>query len=220
MRRESEESVCFVTHSKGIKAIGAAFLEFHVDQTLWVNFCQYLYSQHLIVFSNSCTVAGVRDAGAETPQWPWAEHRPGVTDMEHGRSVVYDEWLKANDTHESKSSDTENEDTDATVSDDNTADSEDAPPPRINVLDFLPRPGDMPEPVDLSFLLMDDTDMDTTENSDSVQDGMTVESFTLHYTPGVGGVLVEIADHFAGLSHSGEVEVTMRYTLNRRARGQ
>ncbi|KAH6991363.1 hypothetical protein BKA56DRAFT_667841 [Ilyonectria sp. MPI-CAGE-AT-0026] len=186
MRRESVESVCFVTHSKGVKAIGAAFFEFHVDQTLWVNF-----------------FAGVRDSGAETPQWPWAEHRPEVTDMEHGRSVVYDEWLKAKDTQESKSSDTENEATDATVSDDNNADTE---VPGINVLDFLPRPGDMPELEDLGFLLMDNTDMDTTENSDSVQDGMALESFSLHYRPGVGGVLVEIADYLAGLSDSGEVE--------------
>lgn len=108
--------------------------------------------------------------------------------MKDGRSEKYHEWLKAKDTIERGNSNTETADKD-------TVDTSTADPKTVatNTVDTVT------------------ADPDTTENSDSVPDGMTLENFSFTYMAGSEEALVGIANHVAGLSPSGRVEVTMRY---------
>lgn len=54
-------------------------------------------------------------------------------------------------------------------------------------------------------------DPDTTGNSDSMPDGMTLENLSFTYKAGSEEALVEIFNHLAGLSPSGELDVNVRY---------
>lgn len=113
---------------------------------------------------------------------PLAKYRPEVVDMEHGRSVVYDGWLKGKDTVEKGNNNTDTTDTDTVdtdIANKSTAD---------------------PTTVATNTAGMVTADPDTTENSGSVPDGMTLESFGFSYKPGNEGTLVGIADHSLGLA--------------------
>lgn len=106
--------------------------------------------------------------------------------------MVYDEFLEAKATRERGNADTETVKTGTDNA--NAVDTVTASTRTVNTAVAYPN---------------------TAENSNTVPDGMTPETFCFTFTAGSEEALVGIAKHIAGFSYSGKVEVTMRYTTRR-----
>ncbi|KAL6413101.1 hypothetical protein AUP68_02599 [Ilyonectria robusta] len=101
MRQACVKSTCTSLNNANIEAIGTPCFEFLVDKGFWSYWCKFIFAS-LRAPSNISVVLRAKKNGYPTPDWPWDKYRPKVADMEHGRSVVYHEWLKAKQAAENK----------------------------------------------------------------------------------------------------------------------